>query len=176
MRYGATPYYGTTRGRRKGDLRQAPEHYGGKENDRKSGEYGRGGAPPALGAYRDVQKGLVIRIRETPERRRNRDAYNPDRKMQKPRRRRWGCRSLRVFLQVGSGPCFSRRSSSPGVPAFRTLLIRNPRRDADDLRGGQRIPGSQNSPYFSIANPSRWRRRSASSAPAQQRARVAPLG
>ena len=50
----------------------------------KSGRMVEAGNLPPWGARREVQKGLVTRIPETPARRRNRDACNPDRLIRKP--------------------------------------------------------------------------------------------
>ena len=50
----------------------------------KSGAYGRVWAPPALGMFREVHECGAVRIPETPARRGNRDARDPERPIQTP--------------------------------------------------------------------------------------------
>ena len=98
---------------------------------------------PLWGRTDKFRKVSLSGCRKPPIRRRNRDAYNPDRQIPKPRRRRRARLSLRVFLQVGGFPCFYRGSCAPAVPAFRRFRSRDATSARAVARGGRHQGGTR---------------------------------
>ena len=134
--------------RRKGALRQPPEHYGGEDYDRESGVCGRSGDHPLWGCTQMFRKVWLPGVRKLQK---DGEAGAHTTPVGKCRSRSVADGHVSLYEYVcrsGEVPVFTGAALRPKFPPPEgcdraMLLLHKPWREADDLRGGPedtRIP------------------------------------